>query len=162
MWSSLKIAIDVIDASADFVRDTFLRLAISPIVHFIISVIVFAVWLPCLFCVISMNKIEADKSFPQLKKLTWSAEVFWLTFFMVFAIMWLLICVENLSNFVVMVSSATYYFNNRRDEPNNQKDAEVATAWWMTYCNHFGTVAIGSFCCAVVTMLKYTVMFIAW
>jgi hypothetical protein len=108
-----------------------------------------------------MNKIEADKSFPQLKNLTWRSDVFGLTFFMVFAIIWLLIVVENLSNFVVMVASATYYWNNDASTVNDQKDAEVGTAWWITYCNHFGTVAIGSFLCAVIFMLKITVMVIA-
>lgn len=160
IWSSLAAAVNVIDASADFIRDTFLRLFLIPIFHFIFSVVVFALWVPCLFCVISMNTIKADKTFPQLKDLTWRADVFGLTFFMVFALIWLLICVENLSNMVVMVSSATYYWNNSPETVGAQVDAEVGLAWWITYCNHFGSVAIGSFLCAVVTMLKYTVMVI--
>ena len=115
MWNSLKTAIDVIDAAADFIRDTFVRLAISPLVHFLLSIVIFAIWVPCFFCVLSMNKIEADKTFPQLKELTWKSDIFGLAFFMVFAIIWLLIVVENLSHFVIMVATSTYYWNNQRD-----------------------------------------------
>ena len=73
-----------------------------------------------------------------------------------------MILIENLSNFVIMVASATYYWNNDRAKTDTQADADLGLAWWITYCNHFGTLAIGSFVCAVVTILKYTVMLVCY
>lgn len=92
-------------------RDT-LHVAAVPIVHFILGIVVFMTWLGCLFCVISMNDIKADPIFPQMKTLTWKKEVKWLTVAMIFGIFWLLTFIENISNFIVMVSASTYYYNN--------------------------------------------------
>ena len=111
LWQSIKVAVNVIDASADFLRDTK-RIILTPIIHFFMGVVIFLIWLGCFCCVISMNKIKASKKIPQMKDLTWTDRNFWLAVLMVFAIFWLLTVVEQLSNMVVMITASTYYFNN--------------------------------------------------
>jgi hypothetical protein len=119
LWSSIKVAVNVIDAAADFLRDTK-RVMVAPVIHFTMGIIVFLVWLGCFFCVISMNEIKADKKIYQMKDLTWTKKNSWFAVLMVFAMIWFLTCIENLSNFVVMVTASTYYFNNNLETKNDQ------------------------------------------
>jgi len=62
-FSSLKMAIDVIDASADFLFLTK-RIIIVPIIYFFLTLIFVFVWMGMMLCVISMNKIEPSKTIP--------------------------------------------------------------------------------------------------
>jgi hypothetical protein len=77
---------------------------------------------------------------------------------MVFSAFWLLTFIENLANMVVILSSATYYFNNSQKTVENQRDAEVCLSIKMTYVNHFGTVAIGSCIVGLVRFIKWTII----
>lgn len=67
---ALKRAIDVIDAAADYVRETKRVLGV-PIVHTFFQMIVVAVWFGGYLAVISLNDVEVDTLFPQGKKLKW-------------------------------------------------------------------------------------------
>jgi len=58
-FKSLKLAIDVIDASADFLATTK-RILFVPILYFFLTLIVALVWVSAFACVASMNKISAD------------------------------------------------------------------------------------------------------
>lgn len=62
-YQSLKLAIDVIDASADFLRETK-RILFVPLLYFFLSMVFLIIWAACTANVISMNKIEADPLIP--------------------------------------------------------------------------------------------------
>jgi uncharacterized membrane protein SpoIIM required for sporulation len=71
-FKSLKLAIDVIDASADFLKSTK-RIILVPIFYFFLSVIVFMVWIFAFLNVASMNKFKPDTGvIPQMKDLQWN------------------------------------------------------------------------------------------
>lgn len=53
----LKLAIDVIDAAADFTAENK-RVILVPILYFFLTAIVFAGWCVCMTMIISLNKIE--------------------------------------------------------------------------------------------------------
>jgi len=55
-YSSLKFAIDVIDASADFLAGTK-RIILVPGLFFILSMLSIFIWAGCLVCVLSLNEI---------------------------------------------------------------------------------------------------------
>jgi len=57
------LAVDVIDASADFVAGTK-RVILVPNFHFVLQVVVFLVWLGSMVCVLSLNEIEANTLIP--------------------------------------------------------------------------------------------------
>lgn len=56
----LKLAIDVIDASADFIAGNK-RVIVVPIIYFILTIIAFSIWLPAMLCVVSLNKITVGE-----------------------------------------------------------------------------------------------------
>jgi hypothetical protein len=53
-WKSLKLAIDTIDASADFLFKTK-RIILVPILYFFLAMLVFFLWIGAFVCVLSMN-----------------------------------------------------------------------------------------------------------
>lgn len=54
---SLKLAIDTIDASADFLFKTK-RIILVPIFYFFVTLLVIFLWLGGLICVLSMNPVK--------------------------------------------------------------------------------------------------------
>lgn len=61
--SSLALAIDVIDASADFLWATK-RLILVPVLYFFITLIFMIIWFGAMGCVISMNTITINEKIP--------------------------------------------------------------------------------------------------
>lgn len=164
-YDQIHEAVSSVDAAADFwkgrdITDS-LKILFVPFFHFILQVALVILWIFCLLCVVSMNKIEeAHSVFPQMKKIEWKQDVWWLTVFMFFSLLWLLAVIEYLSNFIIIAATATFYFNNKR----NFADAGVAefgTAWKLAYVNHFGSVVFGSLIIAIIRFLKYTAVYIS-
>lgn len=88
-YKSLKLAIDVIDASADFLAKTK-RIILVPILYFFLTVVVVVIWFVCLMLVLSMNKITVSKSIPQMKNIEYENETYYyLMWYMLFGILWL-------------------------------------------------------------------------
>lgn len=157
-WTDVKTAIDVIDASSDFLADTY-RIIWSPVVHFLLQMIVLFVWLGAMCCVVSLNEISASTVVPQMKDLEWKDSVWNMCLFMIFGLLWLMAFFDYINRFIIMTAASTFYFNNKRDEPE-QKPASVCKAWNIAYINHLGSIAIGSFIIAVIRFLKYTLVFL--
>lgn len=111
---SLKRAIDVIDASADFIASNK-SIILIPNFHYILLIIFSVIWLGAFLCVVSLNEIKADNLFPQSRDLVWKKEYFYAALFMFFGYLWITAWIEYTSRFVVIMSACTYYFNNNRD-----------------------------------------------
>lgn len=56
----LKLAIDVIDASADFIAGNK-RVILVPIIYFVLTIFAFCIWIVAMLCVVSLNKITAGE-----------------------------------------------------------------------------------------------------
>jgi hypothetical protein len=71
-FRSLKIAIDVIDASADFLAKTKRVIAVPVLYFFVIMVLVIA-WMPAMMCILSIGidkeNVTPNKSIPQTKNI---------------------------------------------------------------------------------------------
>lgn len=160
-WNQLQNAINVIDASLDFLNDTK-RIIFVPLVHFILQIIVVIGWFFCFACLMSTNEIKAT-SIPQVKTLKWDSSSKWLAAFMIFALIWILSLIEYLNNFIIISSATSYYWlNERHDDPSiPDKDAEVCEGIKRAYINHFGSIVFGAFVIAVVRFIKYTVVYAA-
>jgi len=107
----LARAIDVIDASADYIAHNKRVIAV-PNVHFIITLIVVIMWFMAMLCVASLNEIEPDAIFPQAKNIKWEKKWVYLALFMLFGILWVTAWIEYASRYIVIMGATTYYFNN--------------------------------------------------
>jgi len=89
-FKSLKMAIDVIDASADYLASTK-RVILVPVLYFFLTIICLLIWVSAFACVASMNKISPDTDIiPQAKDLKWdNGQVKLMALFMLFGILWI-------------------------------------------------------------------------
>lgn len=158
-FKSLKLAIDVIDASADFLATTK-RIILVPILYFFVTIIMFTLWASAFLCVVSMNTIKADGSvIPQSKDLIWDSEkVKFMSAYMFFGILWIIAFLKYTSNFICMVAASTYYFNSG---PNSEGEAEVGFAFKAAHVHHAGSIAIGSFIIALIQFIRYAFLYLA-
>lgn len=97
-FNQLKVAIDVVDASADFIRKTK-RVISVPVVYFFLQVVAVLVWLFAMVCVWSIGDINAKNStltnpYYQLKTVTFkgksdAGDMYLLAMVMFFGLLWI-------------------------------------------------------------------------
>jgi len=89
-FKSLKMAIDVIDASSDYLATTK-RVILVPVLYFFLTIICLLIWISAFACVASMNEITADTNLiPQAKDLEWKdGKIKLMALFMLFGILWI-------------------------------------------------------------------------
>jgi hypothetical protein len=157
-WRSLKLAIDVIDASADFLNKTK-RIILVPILYFFVTLIVVLIWVGMFICVISMNDIKPSGKIPQMKTITWTSDLnYYLAWYMFFALLWLYAFIEYKTNFIVQVSAASYYFDSSAGKDG---DARVGLGFKFAYMNHMGSLAMGSFIIGAIRLVKFVFVYAA-
>ena len=103
-FSHLKLAIDVIDASADFLDETK-RVYFVPFYFFLCSFVSILVWTVCVIGVYSQGEIVPDPYVPQAKVVTLSRIKHYQLLYLLFAILWLTAWFEYANSFVVMHSA---------------------------------------------------------
>lgn len=155
-WDSLKKAIDVIDAAADFLAGTK-RVIFVPALFFFFSLIAITCWLASMACVVSLNEIYPSEIIPQGKDLVWDEKVTYMALYMLFGILWITAFFEYCSTFVVMVSASTYYFNSN---PSEEGSAEVGLGFTYAFY-HSGSIAIGAFIIALVRFIRIVFYYLA-
>lgn len=167
----LGTAIDVIDASADYIADNK-RILVVPVVHFIFQMIVVCIWFGGFLCVASLNKIEIDPLFPQGKNLVWEKKVTYAALGMFFGILWITSVIDYTSRFIVIMGACTYYFNNHRDQGEinpdtkefeyaSERGASIMYGVKAAYVNHHGSIAFAGFIIAVIKFIKYMFYYFA-
>jgi len=153
LWKSVKVAIAVIDATADFFAATK-RIIFVSVLNFIIMLIVVIVWFAGLACVASLNDISSNPNIIQGKTILWKSQVKWMSFFMIFGVIWLLIFIQNITGFICMVSAGTYYFTSNHEKEGS---ASVMTGFKFAYFKHSGSLAFGSLIHTIVYIIRMIV-----
>jgi len=91
--------------------------------------------------------------------MTWTSEPsYWLSYYMIFAILWLVAFIEYKTNFIVMVSASSYYFDS---SASHDGEADVGLGFQFAYCNHLGSIAMGSFIIALIRFIKIVFIYAA-
>lgn len=157
-FRSLKLAIDVIDASADFIRD-HKRVIGVPVLYFVFTMTFLVLWLASMTFVISENTIEAGK-FPMDKNLIWKTSVKYKTWWMLFCALWIISWLKYSSNFIIMVTATTHYFNCTQ-ENGRQGEGDLGVAFRMTYMNHTGSIAFGALIIAIVRFIRFVFLYLS-
>jgi len=158
-WNALKMAIDVIDASADFLFKTK-RIIAVPVMYFFLTVMCVVVWLGAIMCINSMGTITADTALvPQMRSADKNAseeKLFaYLFLFMFFGILWILQFIQAKTSFIAMVSATTYYFNSNKD---HEGEAEVGFGFRLAYAVHAGSLAFGSLIIAIIQFIRICIV----
>jgi hypothetical protein len=91
-FNQLRTAIDVIDASADFLACTK-RIVLVPIVYFFVTMFVVLIWLGAMMSVLSMGDISAGSN--QVKHISFDSDptlekkILYVSLFMLFGLLWI-------------------------------------------------------------------------
>jgi hypothetical protein len=161
-FSSLKTAIDVIDASADFLAKTK-RIVFVPILYFFVSMIVVALWLGATLSVFAMADIEAernslipqDKDFMYNKDPALKKKITILSLILFFGMIWIFNFIKAKTSFIVMVSASFYYFDS---DAEKEGSADISTAFNWAYMYHAGSLAYGSLLISIIQFVKYVLV----
>lgn len=166
-YKSLKLAIDVVDASADFIMCTK-RILFVPLFYFLFAIVLTLVWFSGYMGVMSMNKMTASSIVPQFKSIEWSNETLGYCFVMWFGLLWFLIILDYCKNFVVLYGAATYYFNSpveEIDEDGNkvEKDgsAEICDGIKLAHLTHFGSICFGALIITIIKVIRFLFVYLA-
>lgn len=152
-YSQLKTAIDVLDASADFLAKTK-RIFLVPTLYMFVQIIFVLMFLFSVLAIGANGEITPkamqlrDSEFGKGEKTNQLKAIF---LFQLFGLLWVLNFIVAKTNFITMVAASTYYFDSN---PNKDGSAEVMLGVKYAYCNHFGSLAIGSFIIAVIQFIR--------
>ena len=161
-FNQLRIAINVIDASADFLRKTK-RVILVPVFYFFVNIAIVGVWIFCVACIWSIGKIVPDTSIiPQKKEVIHPEghknDYYYVALFMLFGLFWIIQFNQAKTAFIAMVSATSYYFDSNRERDGN---ASVCLGFKLAYMNHVGSLAFGSFIIALVQFIRVVILTIA-
>ena len=154
-FQALRVSIAIIETAADWFADTK-RIMIVPFFYFVVGALIFSGWVGCMVCVSSIGEIEVSSVSTQQKDVTWDSNTRWMAFFMYFGILWIIAFLVAMSEFVVIVSTCTWYFS-RKDIPDDDGipgDSEVWKGFWWSIRYHAGTLAFGSLLIAIVWLIR--------
>jgi hypothetical protein len=154
-WKRLTAAIDVTDASMDFLRATP-KVVVIPIFYAIAQIIFTLFWMWIFASIISMQKIIPLEiqgfKIPMAKTFEWESSVITMAIYLVFALYWVTSYLDYECQFIIMVATCSFYFNSGWSKEENkylEGKANVPlgfkAAWY-----HKGSIAFGSFFVALV------------
>lgn len=156
MRESLRIAINIIDASSDFLAQN-VRIVLIPVVYFFIQIIFVIVFFLGLTCIQSIGKIEPDmeSKIPQRKAFVREGDtdfIWYTTLFVFFGILWVVNWLKAHTSMITMLTACTYYFNSNE---NHEGEAEINVGVQFCFKYHLGSLAFGSFIIAFIQFIKY-------
>lgn len=153
---SLAIAIDCIDASADYINATK-RIIFVVLFHFFLGLICVVLWMAAMVCVASLNTIKGQHDVP-FRSWDWEDNPKYMALYMLFGILWITAWIEYANCFVVMVGAATYYFDSN---PQKEGSASICRGFKFAYMNHAGSIAMGAFIIAVIRFIRIVFVYLA-
>ena len=154
-FRSLKVSIAIIETAADWFADTK-RIILVPMAFFGLGILMLVAWIVSLAGVSSLGEISVDSVQHQGKNVEWDQKTEIMIYFMCFGAFWLAAFLITCNEFVVIVSTCTWYFS-RKDIPDDDGipgDSEVYKGFWWAIRYHMGSIAFGSFILAIVWVIQ--------
>ena len=123
-------AIKIIDLAADFIMIHTKRLLLVPLVQFMLQTLVITIWAGGYASVMSMNDITIDHDVPQGRKFEWSDKTMGMAIVMWVGLVWIMVTLDYIKNFVALSASTSYYFNSKPGGDFEGEGADVCLALW--------------------------------
>lgn len=146
---SLRIAIGVVQAAADFITDTK-RILLVPFISFFLIGAFYALWVCVAIYVYTIGDIESSGG--QGKRVEWDDTTKRAWYYHFFALFWVNAMFDACASFVIIVATATWYFSHGSEVEGS---AEVYKGFRWIWRYHCGSLALGSLILAIVQVIKY-------
>lgn len=112
--------------------------------HFVVGLIILAVWLLAAGSLYGMNEFKYDPNFGdegQGRLPIWNFGVQWMLGCKVFCIYWIMFYLSNQLVYITMVAASTYYFDSDETK-EGQANLMLGVKW--AFGPNFGSIAFGS------------------
>lgn len=164
-FKQLRQAIRVIETAADWLADTK-RMVFVPLNFFFIAVLFFMLWMGAVMCIGTMTdgpiyhphgaQVEGMIDYSQAKDWEWSTSVQWMLGIEFFGMIWLMFFIMAVSDFIVIVSAATWYYSDKskKDTDGIPGDSEVCYGYSLAFKYHMGSLASGSLILAIIWVIR--------
>jgi len=146
---SLRIAIAVVQASADFITDTK-RILLVPIIGFVIVVIFYIIWISVAICVYTIGDIKSSGG--QGKHVEWEESTRRVWYYHFFGLFWVNSMLDACASFIIIVAVCTWYFSHGSEV---EGVAQVGKGFKWIWRFHCGSLALGSLILAIVQVIRY-------
>jgi choline transporter-like protein 2/4/5 len=148
---SLRVAIAVLEAAADFVTDT-LRVLLVPVISFFVTFAWIVLWTVVALFIYSVGTISAGGvTSGTIKKVEWEPQTRYFWYYHYFALLWWTAMLIALAQFIIIVSCCTWYFSHGSETSGS---ASVSKALYWTFRYHYGSLAFGSLILALVWLVR--------
>lgn len=152
-WKNFKVAIAIIDASADFFAATK-RIILVSVAYFLLSLVVLGIFGVGAAFIVSLNDITPSQNGMQAKNFDWKSQVFWQLVGLVFVLCWALTFISDKTGFICMYSASHFYFTS---SSNYEGSGSVVEGISVAYTKHAGSLALGSLINTAVQVLSFMV-----
>jgi len=159
-WKNISLGATIMEAASEFVSSN-LRVVVLPLLMYLFSMIFFAYWTVTAVYVYSIGTAEfKENSF--IANIVWEKSNRYIMWYFLFGLFWVVAFMICLQQFIIACMTCMWYFSGQGQEMSDST-GEVsmfkAISWGTWY--HCGTVAFGSFCIAVVTMIRVVFEYLA-
>jgi len=148
------------EAASDFVTSN-MKILILPIIAYLVSICIFVVWLYSAVYIYTVGEAEYRKGqfFSNIK---WGKQTEYIMWGYLFGLLWSVAFVICMQQFIIACLCCMWYFSGQgaamSDSPG---EVSILKALKWGLWNHMGSVAFGSFCIAVVTMIRIVFEYLA-
>ena len=147
---SLRMAIGVVQAAADFMTDTK-RILLVPIVGFVIVITFYALWICVAIYIYTIGEIKSTGG--QGRSVTWDSTTERGWYYHFFGLFWINTMIDACVCFVIIVAVWTWYFSHN-SEVEGEASVSRGLKWIFRY--HCGSLALGSLILAIVQVIRFT------
>ena len=152
-WTNFKVAVAVIDATADFFVATK-RLVILSLIFVVVTFTTIAYFGGSMLIQVSSNQIVTGYYGPGSREVIFSNNSKIGITFTAVVMLWTLLYLKEHTQFIVSYSASSYYFNSTK---SNEGSADVMVGCKIASFKHCGSIALAGLLHTVVTILRVIV-----
>jgi len=146
---SLRMAIGVVQAAADFITDTK-RILLVPICGFVILGVFYALWICVAIYVYTIGEIESTSGQGRTVKWDTTTKRGWYYHF--FGLFWINTMLDACTCFIIIVAVCTWYFSHGSEVEGS---AQVYKGFKWIFRYHCGSLALGALILAIIQMIRF-------
>jgi len=160
-WKNIALGASIMECASEFVAGN-VRIVALPIVAYLFVIPVFILWT---YCAIYLYSIGEATYVPNafLAEIVWAKETEYLAWGYLFGLLWVIAFIICVQQFMIAACTCMWYYTGQGEEMSDSPygvSVYKAFSWAMWY--HIGSIAMGSFLIAVITMIRIVFEYIIY
>jgi hypothetical protein len=156
-WSNISLGASIMEAASAFVTSN-IRIIFLPIFAYLISLIFFAYWGVTAVYLYGVGTPTYNELLP-IATIKNNEQTTYIAWYFLFGLLWVVAFFICLQQFIIASMTCMWYFNSQGDSEGEGVSLIKAIHWGTWF--HCGSIAFGSFCIAVITMIRIVFEYLA-